>query len=101
MKKVIKKGNLAFNHMIAICDICKRWNCEFTKDDKRICKYNKDDKGLYNGAVINHMQNYKCKYYKRLIAYNTCKLQSKSHTVSNSNTKYKVQFKRGKFKLLP
>lgn len=97
MKRVIEKRNLAFNHQIAICDICKRWEGEFTDDDKRVCKYNTDGKGLYSGFVIRNMQNYKCKYYKRRHKYNTCRLGSKDYTSTNyEGVVRKVTTKRGR-----
>lgn len=101
MKRVIEKRNLAFNHMICICDLCKRWNGDFTKDDRRVCKYNKDNKGLDCGLVKNHLNNYKCKYYKRNEKYYTCKLQWKRYSKYDGTTKseIKVKYDRGKFKV--
>lgn len=98
MKRVIEKGNLAFNHHYHICDLCKRWNGEFTEDDKRVCKYNKDNKGLNIGFIKDHMENYKCKYYKRDTEYHTCKLMAKNiGHYSGNGVRNEVSYKRGKF----
>ena len=97
MKRVIEKGNLAFNHMQNICDLCKR--CKGFKvndDDVYDCKYNTDGKGLKSGIVRNHMQNYKCKYFKRHQKYTTCQLQSKSYTTTKNHVSHKVVIKKGK-----
>lgn len=99
LKRVIEKGNLAFNHMIYICDLCKRWKGEFTKDDRRVCKYNEDFKGLDNGLVKNQLNNYKCKYYKRHPQYYTCRLQWKRYTRYKENSTIEVKYIRGKFKI--
>lgn len=96
MKRVIEKRILAFEEMQAICDLCKRWKGEFTEDDKRICKYNKDGKGLYSGLVIKFMHNYKCKYYKRNAKYNTCRLRGKNCRSSSQGVTKQITIKRGK-----
>lgn len=100
MKRVIEKGNLAFNHMISICDLCKRWKGDFTKNDRRICRYNTDDKGLQPGLVRNHMQNFKCKYYKRHVKYATCRLQSKSYRITSKVVTKHFVIKRGKLSII-
>lgn len=97
MKRVIETNNLAFNHMICICDLCKRWKGDFTEDDLRVCKYNNDNKGLYSGLVRNHLNNYKCKYYKRNQKYFTCKLMFKNYKTNRNGIKEHITFKRGKF----
>lgn len=97
MARVIEKGNLAFNHMTHICDLCIRWEGEFTEYDKRVCKYNTDKKGIYSGLVINQMQNYKCKYYKRGSKYYTIKLQFKNYSITSKGVTKKVKYIRGKF----
>lgn len=99
MKRVIEKGNLAFNELIHICDLCKRWKGDFTKDDKRVCKYNKDGKGLKTGLTINQMENFKCKYYKRASKYRTCRLQSKNYKTNKNGIKQHIIYKKGKFKI--
>jgi len=96
MKRVIEKRNLAFNQSQAICDLCKRWKGEFTENDRRVCNYNKDDKGLQSGRVIDFMQNFKCKYYKRDTRYNTCSLQSKNYTTGCMGVIKRITIKRGK-----
>lgn len=98
MKRVIERRNLAFNHMIQICDLCKRWDGDFTEDNKRICKYNKDGKGLRSGLTINQMENYKCKYHKRNSKYYTCKLQCKNYKTNRNKIKEHIVYNRGKFK---
>lgn len=98
MARVIEKGNLAFNHMICICDLCKRWNGDFTESDLRVCKYNKDKKGLQSGLVINQLHNYKCKYYKRSSRYITSKIQFKNYRTNRNGVLEHITYKRGKFK---
>lgn len=97
MKRVIERKNLAFNHMICICDLCKRWNGDFTESDLRVCKYNKDKKGLQSGLVINQLHNHKCKYYKRNQKYYTCKLMCKNYKTNRNKVDEHIVFKRGKF----
>lgn len=98
MKRVKEKGNLAFNHMTNLCDLCKR--CKgFRKDNDLLydCKYNIDNKGLYYGRVKDHMRMYKCKYFKRDLRYNTCRLQSKYYTNTCNGIKTIVRYKQGKY----
>ena len=98
MRRVIEKGNLAFNEMINICDLCKR--CKgFRKsnDDLYDCKYNTNNKGLGSGLVRNHMENYKCKYFKRHQKYHTCRLLCKNYTIFHAGTTKEITYKQGKF----
>ena len=97
MKRVIEQGNLAFEEQMDICNIYKRWGGEFTENDIRVCKYNKDNKGLQSGLVRNNMQNYKCKYYKRSPKHYTCRLMWKNYTTTSNGKSTKVTFNRGKF----
>jgi hypothetical protein len=100
MKRVIEKANLAFNHMINICDLCKRCNGFKEKNDNEYnCEHNTDSKGLHSGLVKNHMENYKCKYFKRNYTYVTCKLQSKNYRTNRSGVDEEIVFNRGKFKI--
>lgn len=74
----------------------------FTKKnsiDTYKCKYNTDNKGLYNGLCIDHPENYKCKYFKRNSKYITCRFASKHYSSTSSGIKTKeVKWVRGKFK---
>jgi hypothetical protein len=100
MKRVIEKGNLAFNHMVNLCDLCKRCRgFQEKNDDYYDCKYNTDGKGLFSGLVRKHMQNFKCKYFKRHQKYSTCKLQSKHYITTRNRIKMDIKFKRGRFKI--
>lgn len=98
MKRVIEKGNLAFNHMMNICDMCKRC-AGFEEYDDNIykCKYNTDNKGLGSGLVKNRLQNYKCKYFKRIQRQQTCKLQWKSYKTNRNGFYEQIKYQRGKF----
>jgi len=97
MKRVIENSNLAFNHMVDICGICKRWNGEFTETDNIVCKYNTDDKGLRSGLVKNFMQNFKCKYYKRNVKFRTCSLQMKNYSSTINRKTTNIVYNRGTF----
>ena len=99
MKRIIEKENLAYNHMLNICDICKR--CKGFKEETYIydCKYNTDNKGLYSGLISNHMENFKCKYYKRNAKDMTHKLQSKKIKRYYKDTVINITYKQGKFKI--
>lgn len=98
MKRIIEKGNLAFNHMNNICDLCKRCKGFRAKNDNEYdCKYNTNGKGLYSGLTKDHMKNYKCKYFKRHQKYFTCRLQSKSYKIYRNGKTECVIYKRGKF----
>lgn len=104
MRRQKEIGNLICNVQQNICDNCKRWNGEFTDDDKYVCKYNKDKKGLYIGLCINHPQCYKCKYFKRDERYITARFMSKNYKSMYKQdgvkiTK-KVKWVRGKFKTI-
>lgn len=98
MRSPITQKNLAFNEYQNICDICRR--CEGFRDDnddEYKCKYNKEHRGLHAGRVKDHMENFKCKYFKRAFKYITSGLRSKQ-TWSMGTTLYTHQiWKRGKF----
>lgn len=87
-----------------ICDVCKRWRGDFTEDDKYVCKYNTDGKGLYSGLCINHPECYKCKYFKRNEKYMTSRFMSKNYISMYKQDGVKitkrVKWVRGKFKTI-
>ena len=102
MKRQKEINNLIENIHQNICDNCRRWNGDFYEKnsiDTYKCKYNTDNKGLYNGLCIDHPENYKCKYFKRNSKYITCRFASKHYSSTSSGIKTKeVKWVRGKFK---
>ena len=76
-----------------ICDICKRWNGELTKNYKYVCKYNTDNKGFISGICRENPQNYKCKYFKRYFKYYTHDFMSKYYNNDKVKTYYKLGVK--------
>lgn len=102
MKRQKEINNLIENIHQNICDNCRRWNGDFYENnsiDTYKCKYNTDNKGLYNGLCIDHPENYKCKYFKRNSKYITCRFASKHYSSTSSGIKTKeVKWVRGKFK---
>ena len=98
MKRVKEIKNLALNKQVTLCNECKRWNGEFTEDDRFVCKYNNDNKGLFSGATLSRPQNYKCKYFKRDSKYNTVDLRRKNYKTEINNRVVKVKYYKGKFK---
>lgn len=103
MKRQKEIGNLIRNVQQNICDNCKRWNGEFTDDDRYVCKYNKDNKGLHSGLCINHPEDFKCKYFKRS-AYTTSRFKCKNYYVGNCKngirTTKEIKWVKGKFKTI-
>lgn len=102
MKRQKEINNLIENIQQNICDNCRRWNGDFYENnsiDTYKCKYNTDNKGLYNGLCINHPENYKCKYFKRNSKYITCRFEGKHYSTHQGGVKIKeVKWVRGKFK---
>lgn len=88
MGRYKETGYLRLGLSERLCDICKRWQGEFTDNDLYVCKYNKDKKGLSLGN-----QNYKCKYYKRNAKYRTFRFMPKRY-----NSLYWCKYEEGKIK---
>ena len=104
MKRQKEIGNLICNVQQNICANCKRWNGEFTDDDRYVCKYNKDNKGLHSGLCINHPEDFKCKYFKRSAYYITsrfkCKHFYEGKCKDRVRTTKEIKWVKGKFKII-
>lgn len=102
MKRQKEINNLMENIHQNICDNCRRWNGDFYENnsiDTYECKYNIDNKGLYNGLCIEHPENYKCKYFKRNTKIITCGFKSKHYSTYQGGVKIKeAKWVKGKFK---
>lgn len=100
MKRVIEKGNLAFNLQLIICEACKRCKGISNRhEDMFDCKYNKDRKGIYSGFVIDNMQDFKCKYFKRDQRFFTVRLSWKKYKSLSKGKTTLTKYKQGKFKI--